>query len=192
MRLSSLQSPERTTWTGPALAILLALGFLATANATPANAASRIVPFKADYPMGSILIVNNQRKLYYVLGNGKAIRYPVAVGNRREIWTGKIFVQSKRKNPSWRHPDGGQTVPGGPGNPLGVRALYLGWTLWRIHGTPNTRSIGSAVSNGCIRMYNSDVKDLYERVHIGAPVYVIKSMAHAGTALGPARKLYGR
>ena len=149
-----------------------------------------MVRFPHDYPQGSIVIVNNQRKLYYVIGNNRAIRYPVAVGDRNELWTGKISIHEKRKNPTWRHPDGTRMVKGGaPGNPLGSRALYLGWTLWRIHGTSSPGSIGGAVSNGCIRMFNKDVADLYERVHIGAPVYAINSLRTRRKALHRAKKL---
>jgi len=174
---------KRTVATVLAVALAILAG-------TQAHAASKIVRFTADYEPGSIVIVNNQRKLYYVLGKGRAIRYPVAVGERDELWTGKISVHEKRKNPTWRHPDGEQMVEGGaPGNPLGVRAIYLGWTLWRIHGTSRPGSIGGAVSNGCIRMFNKDVSDLYERVHIGAPVYAVNALSDAGKPLHRAKKL---
>lgn len=173
------------------IVLILVLALVALALASKhAIAGSKIVRFKHDYPHGSIVIVNNQRKLYYVLGNGRAIRYPVAVGERKELWTGKISVHEKRKNPTWRHPDGTRVVEGGVrGNPLGVRAIYLGWTLWRIHGTSNPGSIGGAVSNGCIRMYNRDVSDLYDRVHIGAPVYAINSLRKGGKPRHRAKKL---
>ena len=145
--------------------------------------------FSLDFPKGSVVIVNSERKLYYVTGKNRAIRYNVAVGNREELWTGVQVVTQKRKNPSWRSPNGGPTVRGGPSNPLGVRALYLGWTLWRIHGTPARGSIGRAVSNGCIRMLNEDVTDLYDRVHIGAPVYVFNKRADASRELEWGRKV---
>jgi lipoprotein-anchoring transpeptidase ErfK/SrfK len=98
-------------------------------------------------------------------------------------WFGETFVQSKAVNPTWtptanmrsRHPGLPRHVRGGiPQNPLGARAIYLGWSEYRIHGTNAPGSIGRAASSGCIRMLNADVKDLYERVHIGAPVYVVK------------------
>ncbi len=97
-------------------------------------------------------------------------------------WTGETFVQSKAKNPGWTPPPAMRRrspylpayMPPGPNNPLGIRAIYLGWTEYRIHGTNSPGSIGTEASSGCIRMLNSDVMDLYERVHIGAPVYVIR------------------
>ena len=139
--------------------------------------ARKIVTMKKLYEPGTIVIVNSERKLYYVIGNGRAIRYPVAIGVPKEQWVGATFVQSKRKNPSWTPPWNTKvTIPGGKKNPLGARALYLDWSLYRIHGTNSPWSIGRASSNGCFRMYNKDVKDLYERVHIGAPVYVVQKL----------------
>jgi len=170
-----------------ALTVALGLGLQFTAS-SDAVAARKLVKFDLEFPKGAIVIINSERKLYYVLGNGRAMRYPVAIGKRDEIWSGKQVITQKRKYPSWTHPETKRHVPGGPGNPLGDRALYLGWTLWRIHGTPSTGSIGRAVSNGCIRMYNRDVTDLYERVHIGAPVYVINGRSEATTALNWAKK----
>lgn len=143
-----------------------------------------LVAFKAAYPAGSIVVVNEDRRLYYVLGNGRAIRYPVAVGRDDELWTGKSFVQAKVKNPEWVPVDDPERrVPAGPDNPLGERALYLGWTLYRIHGTNAPRSIGNAASAGCIRMHNYHVKDLFERVHIGAPVFVLDTLSQREAAL---------
>ncbi|MGH1350329.1 MAG: L,D-transpeptidase [Methyloligellaceae bacterium] len=144
--------------------------------------ARKIVSMKLHYKPGTIIVVNSERKLYYVLGNGRAIRYPIAIGVPQEQWIGTTFVQNKRKHPNWtpppKSPGGkpGRTVPGGPGNPLGARAIYLDWSLYRIHGTYTPGSIGRASSNGCFRMYNKDVKDLYERVHIGAPVHVVQTL----------------
>ena len=136
-----------------------------------------VVAFKGRYPIGSVVVVNQQRRLYYVLGDGRAIRYPIAVGSTDNLWTGQSFVQSKAKDPKWIPPwDTEREVEPGPDNPLGPRAIYLGWTLYRIHGTNSPRSIGGAASSGCFRMYNHHAKDLYERVHIGAPVYVIDSL----------------
>lgn len=153
-----------------ALVFVLAQGALAhTALAKP-----RKVTIGLGLPAGTIVIVNRERKLYYVLDAGAAMTYPVAVGTRAELWTGHTFVSAKRENPWWFPVDGGPAHPGGkPDNPLGKRALYLDWTLLRIHGTPSRRSVGRAVSNGCIRMLNEDVIDLYERVHLGAPVIAV-------------------
>ena len=137
---------------------LLAAGCLvlaAGAGAVPAAAKGRAVSVDFDYPPGSIVIVNNERRLYLLTGEGRAIRYPVAVGTRGELWVGLTFVSNMRKNPPWTPVDGGETVPGGlASNPLGQRALYLDWSLLRIHGTPSRGSIGRAFSDGCIRMLN--------------------------------------
>jgi lipoprotein-anchoring transpeptidase ErfK/SrfK len=135
------------------------------------------VRFSASFAAGSIVIVNSERRLYYVLGGGRAIRYPIAIGSAQNLWTGQSFIQSKQKNPAWIPPwNPSRVVPGGPGNPLGERALYLGWTTYRIHGTNAPGSIGHSVSNGCFRMHNRHVRDLYERVHLGAPVYVVQAL----------------
>ncbi len=133
-----------------------------------------VVKFAHPYPMGAILIVNDDRHLYYVLGNDRAIRYPIAIGTSDEIWTGRTFVQSKIKDPVWKPPwSPDEVIESGPANPLGARAIYLDWSLYRIHGTNNPGSIGRSASHGCFRMHNKHVKDLYKRVHVGAPVYVV-------------------
>ena len=158
----------------------------ALAASTAADARPRTVKFNLGYPAGSIIVINNERALYYVLGDGKAVRYPVAVGNRKELWTGRTFVSMKKKNPGWFPVGGGRPHRGGLStNPLGKRALYLDWSLLRIHGTPSRGSIGSAVSNGCIRMLNEDVINLYEKVHIGAPVIAVNRRADADRFLKP-------
>lgn len=132
------------------------------------------------YPMGSIVIDTSERRLYYSLGNGQALKYKVAVGRPGYQWFGKTFVEKKKKDPGWsptarmRRRGAPRYVPPGPRNPLGIRAIYLGWSEYRIHGTNAPSSIGRAASSGCIRMLNKDVSDLFERVHIGAPVYVIR------------------
>ena len=140
------------------------------------------VAFSVNYPVGSIVVVNRERALYFVSEDGKARKYPVAIGTADEQWTGKEVVSDMRENPRWFQivdgvDDTPEPIPGGhPKNPLGVRALYLGKTLWRIHGTIAPNSIGKAVSNGCIRMHNAHVVDLFERVAIGAEVFVIQSL----------------
>lgn len=180
-------------------AALAALAGVMSVDARPTNAAQKakspvedksaqdaadigkpgdVVTFKADFPAGAVVVANGERRLYYVLGKGKAIRYPVAVGREDELWTGKSFIQAKIRNPEWVPVDEPEKrVPPGPDNPLGERALYLGWTLYRIHGTNSPRSIGNAASAGCVRMHNFHVKDLFERVHIGAPVFVVDTLA---------------
>jgi lipoprotein-anchoring transpeptidase ErfK/SrfK len=141
------------------------------------------VAFTAPYPPGSLVVVNNERALYHVVSETTAVRYSVAIGSLDEEWTGLEFVTRKAVDPTWypvvelgkeiRDP-----VPGGdPANPLGARALYLGRTLWRIHGTPAVESIGQAVSNGCIRMRNEHVIELYDKVLLGTEVYVVRSLS---------------
>lgn len=132
------------------------------------------------YPQGAVVIDTSERLLYYMLNDGKAIRYRVAVGKPKMQWFGRTFVTMKRKNPGWtptarmRRAGAPAYVPPGPKNPLGIRAIYLGWSEYRIHGTISPNSIGRAASSGCIRMLNRDVVDLFKRVHIGAPVDVIR------------------
>ena len=146
--------------------------------------AKDIVPFAGDQEPGTIIVVNSERKLYYVLGDGQAIVYPVAVGEPKEQWTGQSFVTQMRKNPGWsptpsmrrKNPRLPRYMPPGPRNPLGVRAIYLGWSMYRIHGTNAPHSIGRATSNGCFRMHNEHVRDLFERVHLGAPVHVVNRL----------------
>jgi len=172
--------------------MLIAVGFAMTAEAGP-----RKVSVNLSYPPGSIVIVNSERKLYYITDKGQALRYRVAVGKRSELWVGRTFVSAKRVNPYWTPVDGGPTVRGGrPDNPLGKRAIYLDWSLLRVHGTPSRGSVGRAVSNGCIRMLNEDVIDLYNRVHIGAPVIAINRRSDAGHFIAPKvtgkRSAYGR
>lgn len=160
------------------LAIVGAMGLSVACNDVSAR---EIVAFEsAKYPIGSIVVDTSERRLYYSLGNGQAIRYRVAVGKPRHQWFGETFVEKKKKDPGWyptarmRRAGAPRYVPPGPRNPLGVRAIYLGWSEYRIHGTNAPASIGRAASSGCIRMLNQDVIDLFERVHIGAPVHVIR------------------
>jgi lipoprotein-anchoring transpeptidase ErfK/SrfK len=135
---------------------------------------------KGNYPRGAIVINIAERRLYYSLGDGKALVYRVAVGKQGFGWTGQSWVSAMTKNPTW-YPTARMQAEGaprvvapGPNNPLGPRALYLGWSEYRIHGTNAPHTIGSASSSGCFRMLNADVTDLFERVAIGAPVYVVQ------------------
>ncbi|MBX2806225.1 MAG: L,D-transpeptidase [Hyphomicrobiales bacterium] len=160
--------------------------FVATAicmvYALSASHAKELVSWEGDHGAGTIIVMTSERKLYYILSKGMALRYDVAVGKAGMQWSGDTFVQKKRENPGWtptarmrrENPRLPKYVPAGPRNPLGVRAIYLGWSEYRIHGTNAPSSIGRAASSGCIRMRNSDVIDLFERVHIGAPVHVIR------------------
>jgi lipoprotein-anchoring transpeptidase ErfK/SrfK len=142
---------------------------------------SEIVRFSPQYPPGQIIVSFGDRRLYYVIRPGEAISYPIAIPRDEDRWEGVTTVSDKRVNPSWtptptmmtENPRLPRWVPGGhPMNPLGVRALYLGSSAYRIHGTDAPWTIGTAVSKGCIRMYNQDVLDLYPRVSIGAMVTV--------------------
>jgi len=149
----------------------------ATAKVVSWNEAGKYAP-------GSVIVSTPERSLYYVLGDGKARRYKVGVGREGFQWSGSSTIASKQEWPSWRPPQTmiererakGNIIPefmeGGPGNPLGARALYIAGTLYRIHGTNDASSIGGAVSSGCIRLMNSDVVDLYNLVRVGARVYV--------------------
>jgi len=130
---------------------------------------------------GTLVIDTPNRYLYLVLPEGRAIRYGIGVGRPGFEWAGVKSVSDKREWPDWRpppqmlkrRPDLPRFMEGGPDNPLGARALYLGSSLYRIHGTNEPHTIGQAVSSGCIRMTNSDVTDLYERVRVGTRVIVI-------------------
>jgi lipoprotein-anchoring transpeptidase ErfK/SrfK len=165
------------------IAVWAAAALVVAGFSTPAGA-KEFIAFTGDYEPGTIIIVNSERKLYYVLGEGRAIRYPVAVGKPGDLWIGESVVTRKVTHPGWsptpamrrRNPRLPQYVPPGPRNPLGVRAMYLGWTYYLIHGTNSPWSIGRAASSGCIRMHNEHVVDLYERVHLGAPVMVVNSL----------------
>jgi lipoprotein-anchoring transpeptidase ErfK/SrfK len=133
-----------------------------------------------EYAKGSIVIINHERALYFVEESGRATRYPVAIGSSVDQWEGVQIVTAKRENPRWFPSEDLQwemgvppMVPPGPQNPLGPRALYLGDTLYRIHGTNRPGSIGGAVSHGCFRMHNAHIVQLYDKVQIGANVYVV-------------------
>ena len=135
-----------------------------------------------QYAKGTIVVSTKERRLYYVLGQGQAIEYGVGVGREGFSWSGVKKVSRKREWPDWRppeqmlkrRPDLPHYMAGGMDNPLGARALYLGSSEYRIHGSNEPDTIGAAVSSGCIRMTNRDVVDLYDRVKVGATVFVLK------------------
>lgn len=139
-----------------------------------------VVAYQGRYAPGTVIISTTERRLYYVLPGGKALRYGVGVGRPGFEWAGVKNVSRKAEWPDWRppsqmlkrRPDLPRHMPGGPDNPLGARAMYLGSTLYRIHGSNEPESIGQAVSSGCFRMVNEDVIDLYARVRVGARVIV--------------------
>jgi lipoprotein-anchoring transpeptidase ErfK/SrfK len=139
----------------------------------------QIVPFQG-YAPGTVVISTAQRRLYYVLGSGQAISYGIGVGRAGFQWAGTRTITMKREWPDWRpprqmlrrRPDLPRYMSGGINNPLGARAMYLGSSLYRIHGSNEPETIGQAVSSGCFRMTNADVADLYSRVRVGTRVVV--------------------
>lgn len=141
---------------------------------------ARSVEFRTDHSPGTILISTSKRELHFVTGNGNAIRYKIAVGKEGFSWSGQEKITRMAMWPDWRppaemrkrRPDLPALVEGGPNNPMGARALYLGSTLYRIHGSNEPNTIGQAVSSGCIRLSNEDVIDLYARASLGSTVIV--------------------
>ena len=139
------------------------------------------VSYQSNLPPGSMVISTAERRLYFILGNSQAIRYGIGVGRPGFTWSGLKHVSAKKEWPEWtppaqmirRRPDLPRHMEGGPENPLGARAMYLGSTLYRIHGSNEPWTIGTQVSSGCIRMRNEDVIDLYGRVKIGTKVVVM-------------------
>jgi lipoprotein-anchoring transpeptidase ErfK/SrfK len=139
-----------------------------------------IVEYTTSHKPGTIVIETDERRLYLVLENGKAMKYGVGVGRDGFTWSGTHRITRKAEWPGWtppaqmrkRVPDLPAYMEGGPNNPLGARALYIGSTLYRVHGTSEPWSIGQAVSSGCIRLTNDDITDLYERVQVGALIVV--------------------
>lgn len=150
------------------------------------------VTIGSEEPAGSIIVDPEHRYLYFILGEGQAIRYGVGVGREGFAWSGEATIGMKRRWPRWLPPEEmvlrdvhasewTNGMPGGPKNPLGARALYLNSngvdTLYRIHGTNDPSSIGKAMSSGCVRMLNEDVADLFERVKLGTRVVVLAAGA---------------
>jgi lipoprotein-anchoring transpeptidase ErfK/SrfK len=157
---------------------------LAATTATPQFAQAReIVGFSGAYSAGTVVVRTSERSLYYVLGGGKAVRYPVGVGMSGKQWTGTTMIDGKHLRPAWSPPADVKrdkpslpnVIAGGSGrNPMGAAALTLAGGQYAIHGTNNPGSIGGYVSYGCIRMYNADVLDLYGRVGFGTTVVVTR------------------
>ena len=148
---------------------------------SPARLQRQIVKLPSYEAPGTVIIDTANTFLYYILGNGKAIRYGIGVGREGFTWSGVKNVARKAEWPDWyppaqmivRQPYLPRMVAGGPGNPLGARAIYIGGTDYRIHGTNDPTSIGKQASSGCIRLFNDDVIDLYNRVTLGAKVIVL-------------------
>ena len=157
---------------------LFVLSGLLSATGTQAREVVQVAP---DYPPGLIVIKQSERKLYFMEGNGHAIRYPVAIGKSGNAWRGETTIEGKFIQPAWSppevvrhdHPKFPSVIPGGsPHNPMGAAALTLRLSEIAIHGTTASmrKSVGTAASYGCIRMLNEDVTDLYSRVEVGTPV----------------------
>ena len=159
---------------------LTVLALLATYDRATAR---EIVAFDGGYSAGTIVVRTGERKLYLVLGNGAALRYPVGVGKNGRQWSGNALIDGKYLRPDWAAPAEirrdkpglPEVIPGGsPRNPMGAAALTLSGGEYAIHGTNTPGSIGGFVSYGCIRMFNADVLDLFARVRVGTPVVVLR------------------
>jgi len=156
----------------------------------PARLKRQVVHYATREAPGTIIIDTPNTYLYYVLGNGQAIRYGIGVGREGFTWSGTQTIAKKAEWPDWtpppemihRQPYLPRHMAGGPGNPLGARAMYLGGTIYRIHGTNAPGTIGTRVSSGCLRLTNEDVIDLYNRVHVGTKVIVLPMDRRADNA----------
>jgi len=181
-----MQHFRKHHWAGAVLG--LALMSCAASNAAQAQSwfgganstyDRQVVSFSKSYAPGQLIVSFGDRRLYHIISRGKAVSYPIAVPRPQSRWQGTLRVSNKRVNPPWtptpamrrENPRLPAFVPGGHRlNPLGNRALYLGSTLYRIHGTDAPWTIGRNVSKGCIRMHNAHVAELYDKVHVGTRV----------------------
>lgn len=164
----------------PLAGIVCVAVVLAAAVAAQPAAAREVVAFK-EGSAGAIIIKTNERRLYYVMGDGRAVRYPVGVGKAGKRWSGKTYIDGKYRRPAWSPPKEVKrdkpslpdVIPGGsPRNPMGEAAMTLSGGEYAIHGTNVPGSVGGFVSYGCIRMYNADILDLFARVSVGTSVTV--------------------
>src|SRR5882757_9387671 len=157
----------------------------------PARFRRQVVDYRTAEAPGTIIIDTPNTHLYLVLGNGRAMRYGIGVGRDGFTWSGTQTITRKAEWPAWtpppemiqRQPYLPRHMAGGPGNPLGARAMYLGGTIYRIHGTNAPETIGTHVSSGCLRLTNEDVTDLYSRVNVGTKV-IVKPMTDRRADLG--------
>lgn len=161
-----------------ALAVTIGAGLM---GATGAQARPDMVGFRGDYSPGTIVVKTNERRLYLVLDQGHAVRYPVGVGKPGKQWAGSTRIDGKYRQPAWSppadvkrdNPNIPNVIAGGsPANPMGVAAMTLAGGEYAIHGTNRPNSVGGYVSYGCVRMYNEDISDLFQRVSVGTPVVV--------------------
>jgi lipoprotein-anchoring transpeptidase ErfK/SrfK len=157
----------------------------------PANLRRQLVGYATTEAPGTVIVDTSNTYLYLVLGGGAAIRYGIGAGREGFTWSGVETVSKKSEWPDWtppaemivRQPYLPRFMAGGVGNPLGARAMYLGETVYRIHGTNDPTTIGKHVSSGCIRLTNGDVADLYERIPVGARIVVLPRGNRIGVAL---------
>jgi lipoprotein-anchoring transpeptidase ErfK/SrfK len=163
-----------------ALAATIGSGVLMS---SAAEARPAVVGFRGDYSPGTIVVKTNERRLYLVVEQGKAVAYPVGVGRAGKQWAGTTRIDGKYQNPAWSppsevkrdKPNMPDVIPGGsPRNPMGVAAMTLAGGEYAIHGTNAPGSVGGFVSYGCIRMLNADITDLYQRVSVGTTVVVTR------------------
>jgi lipoprotein-anchoring transpeptidase ErfK/SrfK len=179
-------APLSSASSNSSAALLASVGAASLEEATPGARSPdelqrQIVRFPTRFPSGTVVIDTAQTYLYYVLGSGQAIRYGIGVGRDGFTWSGEQAVTRKAEWPDWtppadmiaRQPYLPRWMASGDGNPLGARAIYLGNTVYRIHGTNAPATIGQRVSSGCIRMLNADVIDLYSRVDVGTKIVVL-------------------
>jgi len=179
LQLTTAPPSYEDPWSGLRQAV--DVGYEAPTSEMDPRFLRRVLDYPTHEKPGSIVIDTRARYLYLVQENGKAIRYGIGVGRVGFTWSGIKIVSQKAEWPDWtpppemlkRRPDLPTWMTGGVDNPLGARAIYLGTTLYRIHGTDEPGTIGQAVSSGCFRMTNDDVMDLYDRVKIGTRVVVI-------------------
>jgi len=156
----------------------------------PARLKRQVVSYPSREAPGTVIIDTPNTYLYLILGNGQAMRYGIGVGREGFTWSGTQTIVKKAEWPDWtpppemiaRQPYLPRHMAGGPGNPLGARAMYLGGTIYRIHGTNAPHTIGTRVSSGCLRLTNEDVTDLYSRVHVGTKVIVLPMDRRADNA----------
>jgi lipoprotein-anchoring transpeptidase ErfK/SrfK len=154
----------------------------------------QMVFYRTNEAPGTIIVQTSERYLYLIQGNGRALRYGIGVGRDGFTWSGSQAVTRMAEWPDWsppeemiaRQPYLPRWMAGGKGNPLGARAIYLGSTVYRIHGTNAPETIGTRVSSGCIRMINADVADLYSRITVGTKVIVLPNHGHAARIAAPA------
>jgi lipoprotein-anchoring transpeptidase ErfK/SrfK len=181
LALAGVAALSLTIASAPAKADLF--DFLTSPFTTPAGTvapARETVSYVGHQPPGTVIVSLKERRLYLVQPGGQALKYGVGVGRPGFSWSGTKTIAMKKEWPGWtpppqmlkRRPDLPRHMNGGPDNPLGARAMYLGGTMFRIHGSNEPETIGQAVSSGCIRMTNQDVVDLYDRVHVGTRVIV--------------------